>query len=57
MSSISQPSTASSRDVYLSQFSDFLHPYINDIVDVGDNGNYGFRALQLYLDGAKSHDL
>lgn len=45
MSARSQSSNASSRDVYLSQFPNFLHSYIDNIVDVGDDGNYGFRAI------------
>lgn len=49
MSARSQLSTASLRDVYLSQFPDFLHPYIDDIIDVGDNENCGFRAIASLL--------
>ncbi|XP_050875849.1 uncharacterized protein LOC127079505 [Lathyrus oleraceus] len=30
---------------YLSQFPVFLHQYIDDIVDMEDNGNYGFRVI------------
>jgi hypothetical protein len=41
----SQPSTAPSRHLYLSQFPGFLHPHIDDIVDVGDNENCDFRAI------------
>lgn len=57
MAARSQPTTASSRDDYLSQFSHSLHSYIDDIVDVSDNENYGFVLLQLYLNKAKSHGL
>lgn len=45
----SQPSTASSRDVYLSQFPNFLHPYIDDIFNVGDDGNCSFRTIETLL--------
>lgn len=36
---ISQPSSKSSRHLYLSQFHVFLHDYIEDIVDVKPDGN------------------
>lgn len=49
MSAGSQLSVAFLRDVYLSQFPDFLHPYIDDIIDVGDDRNYGFRDITTLL--------
>lgn len=49
MTARSQSSTASSRDIYLSQFPDFLHPYIDDIVDMGGDGNYDFQAIAALL--------
>ncbi|CAL5201057.1 unnamed protein product [Lathyrus oleraceus] len=45
----SQPSTASLRHLYLSQFPDFLHSYIDDIVDVGDDGNFCFGVIAALL--------
>lgn len=45
----SQSSTASSRHLYLSEFLSFLHSYIYDIVDVDDDGNYGFRTIATLL--------
>ena len=41
----SQPSSQSSRLLYLFQFPVFLHEYIGDIVDLGQDGNCGFRAI------------
>ncbi|CAL5183801.1 unnamed protein product [Lathyrus oleraceus] len=41
----SQPSSKSPRHIYLSQFPDFLHDYIEDIIDVKANGKYGFRVI------------
>lgn len=38
----SQPSSQSSRHLYLYQFLVFIHHYIYDIVDVGQDGNCGF---------------
>ncbi|XP_058733977.1 uncharacterized protein LOC131605661 [Vicia villosa] len=40
-----QPSTKSAKEKYLSQFPSFFHPYINDIVDVESDGNYGYRSV------------
>ena len=58
MSSQRQPCTASSRHIYLSQYPGFLHPYIDDIIDVGDDGNCGFRAIAALLGwGEKSWTL
>lgn len=34
---------------YLSQFPVFLHQYINEIIDVGDDGNYVFWAIAYLL--------
>lgn len=45
----SQPATASSSYLYLSQFPGFLHPYIDDIVDEGDDEDCGFRAIVTLL--------
>ncbi|KAI5411557.1 hypothetical protein KIW84_056568 [Lathyrus oleraceus] len=45
----SQPSTTSLRHLYLSQFPDFLHSYIDDIVDVGDDGNFCFGVIAALL--------
>ncbi|KAI5445618.1 hypothetical protein KIW84_013729 [Lathyrus oleraceus] len=40
------------------QFLDSLHPYINDIVDVGDDGNCGFWVIATLLGwGEKSWPL
>lgn len=44
-----QPCNVSSKLKYLSQFHVFLHRYIDDIVDVEDDGNYGFRAISTLL--------
>ncbi|CAL5210179.1 unnamed protein product [Lathyrus oleraceus] len=49
MSGKVQSSTASSRHLYLSQFPDFLYPYINDIIDIGDDGTCGFQAIVTLL--------
>lgn len=49
MSAISQSSTASSRDVYLSQLPNFLHSYIDDIIDVGDDENCDCLAIATLL--------
>lgn len=49
MSIGSQLSTKTSRHLYLSQFPAFLHPYIDDIIDVGDDENCGFRAIATLL--------
>ncbi|XP_058742955.1 uncharacterized protein LOC131615809 [Vicia villosa] len=35
---------------YLSQFPIFLHKYIDDIIDVDDDGNCGFRAIGALLE-------
>lgn len=34
-------------------FLGFLHPYIDDIIDVGDYGNCGFRAIASLLGWGK----
>lgn len=39
----------SSKHLYLSQFPDFLHRYTSDIIDMGKDGNYGFRAIVALL--------
>lgn len=49
MSHVSQPSTKSSRNVYLSQFLYFFHAYIDDIIDVDNDGNYGFCTIDAQL--------
>lgn len=45
MPPISQPPTKSSRNFYLFQFLDLLHAYIDDIVDVDNDGTYGVHAI------------
>lgn len=39
----SQPVSQSSRLLYFSQFPEFLHQYIDDIVDMGEDGNCDFN--------------
>ncbi|XP_058741132.1 uncharacterized protein LOC131613482 [Vicia villosa] len=50
-----QPSTNSTKGKYLSQFPTFFHPYIDDIVDVEPNRNYGFRCISSALGWGKMH--
>ncbi|XP_050877072.1 uncharacterized protein LOC127080822 [Lathyrus oleraceus] len=45
----SQSATVSSRHLYLSLFLGFLHPCIDDIIDMGDDGNYGFQDIVTLL--------
>lgn len=46
-----QPSSMpiSLRDLYLSQFLDFPHVKVDDMVDIGDNKNCGFRVIAAIL--------
>ncbi|KAI5446592.1 hypothetical protein KIW84_014432 [Lathyrus oleraceus] len=41
----SQSSSQTSKHLYLSQFSIFLHQYIDETVDVGQDGNCGFHDI------------
>ena len=45
----------SSKLKYLSQFPIFLYQYIDDIVDVRGDGNYGFRAITVLLGWEKKY--
>ncbi|XP_058732581.1 uncharacterized protein LOC131604110 [Vicia villosa] len=44
-SQLSQTSKNREFDKYIVQFPDYIRPFIDDIVDVRDDGNYGFRAI------------
>ncbi|XP_058786021.1 uncharacterized protein LOC131660734 [Vicia villosa] len=44
-----QPSINSAKSKYLSQFLAFFHPYIDDIVNVELDGNYGFHCISSAL--------
>ncbi|XP_058768861.1 uncharacterized protein LOC131642657 [Vicia villosa] len=44
-SQLSQTSKNKESDKYIVQFPDYIRPFIDDIVDVRDDGNCGFRAI------------
>ncbi|XP_058768863.1 uncharacterized protein LOC131642659 [Vicia villosa] len=44
-SQLSQTSKNKEFDKYIVQFPDYIRPFIDDIVDVRDDGNCGFRAI------------
>ncbi|XP_058726299.1 uncharacterized protein LOC131597631 [Vicia villosa] len=44
-SQLSQTSKNREFDKYIVQFPDYIRPFIDDIVDVMDDGNCGFRAI------------
>ncbi|XP_058742218.1 PKS-NRPS hybrid synthetase cheA-like [Vicia villosa] len=44
-SQLSQTSKNREFDKYIVQFPDYIRPFIDDIVDVRDDGNCGFRAI------------
>ena len=45
----SQPLRRSCKNLYLSQFTFFIHDYIEDIIDVEPYGNYGFNDIATLL--------
>lgn len=45
----SKQSSKSCKHLYLSQFPIFLHDYIEDIIDVGCDENYGFCDIAALL--------
>lgn len=45
----SQPFRRSCKNLYLSQFTFFIHDYIEDIIDVEPYGNYGFNDIGTLL--------